>query len=294
MKKLTRRNIKIAITLCVIGLSLKFVFDTLMFYSESGKAPIIKPVVSDNGRYVAFYASGKRIPGMSGDDGVYRFDRLKNELTVYRNKLSTDTQLVVSYVNNAGNQIWFHDTRISSKVGFDTVSGASLSSKAFRDAAAAERKGKALAASRIFSQDNETLYTDEASRVVMELQSLPAKSVFCNAYKCPKKFKTNGTFNGAVLIMMSEDGATVLYHCCRQLMLYDRNAKRIRCVTANPRTGRHANNSVRYYDMTPDGRFVVFVSQATNLTKADTPYAADVFLFERDTGKLICASNAMR
>lgn len=50
-------------------------------------------------------------------------------------------------------------------------------------------------------------------------------------------------------------------------------------------SGRQANGTSTGMDMTPDGRFVVFFSGATNLVPGDTNGVADVFVHDRHTGQ---------
>jgi len=50
-------------------------------------------------------------------------------------------------------------------------------------------------------------------------------------------------------------------------------------------SGRQANGTSTGMDMTPDGRFVVFFSGATNLVLGDTNGVADVFVHDRLTGQ---------
>lgn len=56
--------------------------------------------------------------------------------------------------------------------------------------------------------------------------------------------------------------------------------------TPFPYEGTQANAPSSEAAISADGRFVVFVSQASNLVPGDTNQAADVFLLDRETGKI--------
>jgi Ca2+-binding RTX toxin-like protein len=54
--------------------------------------------------------------------------------------------------------------------------------------------------------------------------------------------------------------------------------------------GTPANAQSSYYDMTPDGRYVLFGSSADNLVAGDANHAGDVFLKDILTGAVTCVS----
>lgn len=56
-------------------------------------------------------------------------------------------------------------------------------------------------------------------------------------------------------------------------------------VSVASTTGAEANGPSRNPDITPDGRFVAFFSEATNLVTGDTNGVDDVFVHDRSTGK---------
>jgi Ca2+-binding RTX toxin-like protein len=56
--------------------------------------------------------------------------------------------------------------------------------------------------------------------------------------------------------------------------------------------GTQANGHSHFYDITPDGRYVLFESDASNLVAGDNNHAADLFVKDLVTGTTVCVSTA--
>jgi uncharacterized repeat protein (TIGR01451 family) len=77
----------------------------------------------------------------------------------------------------------------------------------------------------------------------------------------------------------------------RDVLLYDRQTQQTRRVSQPPGGGL-ANGSSGPARITPDGRYIVFRSEASNLVPGDTNGVADIFVFDRITGSIELVSRA--
>ena len=95
-------------------------------------------------------------------------------------------------------------------------------------------------------------------------------------------------------LVLSGDGSTVVFTTSSQLALADTNAQddiyaydtathALTLITLGV-SGVPTDGPSGAPVVTPDGRYVAFVSQATNLVAADTNGFADVFVYDRNTG----------
>ena len=73
------------------------------------------------------------------------------------------------------------------------------------------------------------------------------------------------------------------------VFLYDRLQRRLRLVSRGPEGGQ-ANGRSSQPEVTPDGRFVVFTSRATNLADADPTRDSDVYLRDLETKEVTLVS----
>ena len=73
------------------------------------------------------------------------------------------------------------------------------------------------------------------------------------------------------------------------IFIRDRNADVTRRVSVTSAKGQ-GNGDSSYASMTPDGRYVVFQSDATNLAGTDTNLSTDVFRHDRQTGQTVRVS----
>ncbi|HEX2948268.1 MAG TPA: hypothetical protein VHV83_01635 [Armatimonadota bacterium] len=90
--------------------------------------------------------------------------------------------------------------------------------------------------------------------------------------------------------IISADGSTVSFlNADRQVMLYAVPEKRLMCVSQST-AGKSNRPCQPFLTLSADGRFILFASQATNLTKIDTPFATDIYLFDRDQKTIRCVS----
>lgn len=71
---------------------------------------------------------------------------------------------------------------------------------------------------------------------------------------------------------------------CFDIFIYDRETRAIERVSITS-DGVQANNDSRWPRISADGRWVVFISRATNLVAGDTNEAMDVFVHDRETGR---------
>lgn len=102
--------------------------------------------------------------------------------------------------------------------------------------------------------------------------------------------------NDSFAASISADGRTVVFLSTadnlveddqnghQDVFLYDRTTGEIRRLTVG-HDGSEANGPSSGAHISRDGRFVVFVSEASNLTAGDDNGYADVFLYERDSGR---------
>lgn len=76
------------------------------------------------------------------------------------------------------------------------------------------------------------------------------------------------------------------------IFVFDRDSQTIERMSVST-AGVGGNNVSTYPDMTPDGRYVTFRSDATNLVDGDTNDEADIFVHDRQTGETVRVSVGM-
>ena len=81
-------------------------------------------------------------------------------------------------------------------------------------------------------------------------------------------------------VRVSDDGRYLAYANYDRLLVHDRSTNRNDLVNVNA-AGQRANDHCYLADMSVDGRFVVFVTRASNLVPGDTSDTYDVFLRDR-------------
>lgn len=104
--------------------------------------------------------------------------------------------------------------------------------------------------------------------------------------------------------MLSGEGRYVLFQSiasnlvagdtngCTDLFLKDRSAGGMECVSKVP-GGAWANGPSRALGMTPDGRFILFLSFANNLVASDTNGFPDIFLLDRQNAQIELVSQGL-
>jgi Tol biopolymer transport system component len=75
------------------------------------------------------------------------------------------------------------------------------------------------------------------------------------------------------------------------LFLHDRQTKQTVRISLGPGAVQ-ANGASAFPSLSADGRFVAFQSTATNLAVGDNNNVSDIYLWDRTTGKTLCASCA--
>ncbi len=100
---------------------------------------------------------------------------------------------------------------------------------------------------------------------------------------------------------LSEDGRYVIFHSeannfvsgdtngYRDVFLRDRQEGTTEMVSVND-AGEQGDYQSHYGDITPDGRYVAFDSQARNLVSGDINFRNDVFIRDLHTGEIVRAS----
>lgn len=68
--------------------------------------------------------------------------------------------------------------------------------------------------------------------------------------------------------------------------LYDHQTRHFTLVSKNPNTGAGGNNASGQTRVSPDGKYLIFKSDATNLVDGDTNNQPDAFLYEVATGHI--------
>lgn len=105
-------------------------------------------------------------------------------------------------------------------------------------------------------------------------------------------------FSGFGYVYVSDDGRSVAYESLSSnLVPNDTNLKNDvfvfdRQTNENHRVsvasdGTQGNNGSYVLDMSPDGRYILFSSSATNLIAGDTNNSSDVFMYDMQTGQTI-------
>ena len=97
--------------------------------------------------------------------------------------------------------------------------------------------------------------------------------------------------DGAIVVFQSSASNLVTGDTNGKLDIFirDRNADVTRRVSVTSAKGQ-GNGDSSYASMTPDGRYVVFQSDATNLAGTDTNLSTDVFRHDRQTGQTVRVS----
>ncbi len=70
------------------------------------------------------------------------------------------------------------------------------------------------------------------------------------------------------------------------VFLYDHQTRSFTLVSKNPNSGAGGNNASGQTRISPDGKYVIFKSDASNLVDGDTNNEADAFLYEVATGQI--------
>ncbi len=70
------------------------------------------------------------------------------------------------------------------------------------------------------------------------------------------------------------------------VFLYDYQTRSFTLVSKNPNSGAGGNNASGQTRISPDGKYIIFKSDATNLVDGDTNNEADAFLYEVATGQI--------
>jgi hypothetical protein len=91
--------------------------------------------------------------------------------------------------------------------------------------------------------------------------------------------------------IISKDGSTVVYlGLDRQVYQYYVLEKNTKLVSLGYKGEKSNYSCSSKFALTPDGRYLFFISNSTNLTKIDTQYAADIYRYDRKSGELMCVS----
>jgi Tol biopolymer transport system component len=70
----------------------------------------------------------------------------------------------------------------------------------------------------------------------------------------------------------------------QDIFMYDRNSDKITRISVNSQ-GEEANGDSVHHGLSFDGRYVAFSSEATNLVPNDTNGVSDIFVYDRETGE---------
>ena len=81
-------------------------------------------------------------------------------------------------------------------------------------------------------------------------------------------------------VLVSDDGRYLAYSNYERLLVHDRSTNRNDLVNVNA-AGQRANDHCYLADLSADGRYVLFVSRASNLVAGDTNGTYDVFIRDR-------------
>ncbi len=221
------------------------------------------PSISTDGRRVAFLGSGTDLPGPHAQTQQEVYVRDRDTQQTWRISTAHDPRQAALDSS--------YRPRISpdgSLVAFDSYA---------RDLVPDDSNGN----SDVFVQEVGGTTRECASRASMELPS----------------------GGGAIQSAVSGDGSLVVFASRapallpaaaegnQHIFLYDRSTRQIELVSRSGR-GELANGASASPKISADGRTIAFDSQATNLVDgSDTNNSSDVFLLDRDTGRMQRASS---
>lgn len=229
------------------------------------------PAVSADGRYTSFtsYASNlvpndtnRNDIGSSGLD-VFIYDWQTNQLQ--RVSLTWD-----------GRQIE------GNTVGFISGDG--------RSVVFASNGSNIIARNDIPAEGREAIYIRDLATGHVERISRAANGEFPNGYVVAPEANHDGRF----IVYLSEASNLASGSSAptfRDVLLYDRETGQTR-VVSRPPGGGLANGRSGPARITPDGRYIVFRSEASNLVPGDTNGKADIFVFDRTTGSIELVSRS--
>jgi uncharacterized repeat protein (TIGR01451 family) len=222
------------------------------------------PAVSADGRYTSFtsYASNLVPNDTNGNDigssglDVFVYDWQTNQLQ--RVSLTWD-----------GRQIE------GNTVGFISGDGRSI---------VFASNGSNIARNDIPAGGHEAIYIRDLVTGNVERISRAANGDFPNGYVVAPEANHDGRF----IVYLSEASNLAPGSSAptfRDVLLYDRQTQQTRVVSRPPGDGL-SNGRSGPARITPDGRYIVFRSEASNLVPGDTNGKADIFVFDRTTGSI--------
>jgi Tol biopolymer transport system component len=289
----------------------------------------VEPLISSDGRYVAYTARDNRIVGQPGDTQgtVVVYDRTtgQNTLVSHTNAsppapattcdlegMSADGRYIVfrSIANNVvpgevGNSLfhfYLYDQATRTTFLIDHAVG--------KGNVAANNQVDAQLGNVSVADDGTVVYASDASDLVS-----PATSNGGNVYLYSPATQTNQLIStvakpatadagGALDPVISGDGTTVAYasaaanvvpgqvsHLTENVFLYNRSTETTRLVSGaggSATVGGNADSGRSPYNLalSHDGRFLAFVSLATNLVPGQGGVFGNVFLYDAQVGSL--------
>ena len=218
-----------------------------------GNGNSIHSDISSDGRYVAFTSSANNlVPGDNNNtDDIFVYDREVD-------------QIEMVYLHGSGTE------------GNNNSSFPSSSSDgryiAFESSASNLVEGDTNGYTDIFVYDQDI---NQVERV-----SISSAGAQANSYSGAVSISSNGRYvafqsNATNLVPNDTNGY-------RDIFVYDRNTDTIERVSLSS-SGTQGNNSSSSPNISADGRYVAFVSAATNLVTGDTNGYEDIFVYDRNT-----------
>jgi Tol biopolymer transport system component len=271
--------------------------------------------VSGNGRFVAFESDATNLSGADGPEGdIFLYDHKRRKVALISRKSNNgpgangDSEnpsisangRFITYHSNADNlsgvdtdgvrDVFVYDRkerktslvsrRSNNGAGGDAASTGPAISADGRyvvfESSAGNLSGASVAAQNVFVHDRKRRKTELISR-------RSHKGTGADAPSSTASISGNGRFVSFRSSATNLSGASV---ALQNVFVHDRKKATVRLVSRESGKGPGGDATSNVSDISADGRYIAFQSDATNLSAADDALADDVFLYDRKTLKV--------
>tara|TARA_Y100001933_G_C19015145_1_gene571172 strand:+ start:9212 stop:20929 length:11718 start_codon:yes stop_codon:yes gene_type:complete len=230
---------------------------------QPGNAGSLFSAISSDGRWIVYETMATNLNG--SDEAYQSYIMIYDVQTGQTERLGEAFGIADDFANSGGAYISSDGRYVSFSSGADGL-------------IAADTNGR----SDVFVFDRQ--------EGVLEMVSITSNGLPSNANSYSGPISGDGRY-----VLFVSDADNLVPEDTNQLLdlfVYDRQTGQLKCVNVTPE-GVPGNGSGWGYDISEDGRYIVFQSSASNLVLGDTNNQADIFLYDQQTNSVTRVSVAL-
>ena len=230
----------------------------------SGNADSYSPAISSDGRYVYFRSKASNLAagGFSGENLFVRDLQAPTNTALTAAGVScsatTPDARFTAYVDTAGAKLYVWDSQSATRVYTNSTSGLSVSAIGI-------------------SPDGQRIAYSSASQLYVADRTAGTNGVFLS-YRAPSRAGLRFSADGRFLVCAAVVSST------NQVYLHDFLGGTNFLVSRSYTSGTAAYGNSDAPDISPNGRFIAYRSDATNIVDGDSGGNVNVFLYDQQSG----------